>query len=99
MNSSLCASLGHRTAVPQPETLVVHQQFVAAKTHCAGTVDAASFHSVDAGSAIEFGGGRNLPYQCHWRSLEHFKAYLMSAVLAYNFKIFARLSLQRWKLR
>jgi len=32
--------------------------------------------------------------RCTWRGLEHFKAYVMSAVLAYNFKVFARLSRQ-----
>ena len=32
--------------------------------------------------------------RCTWRGLEHFKAYVMSAVLAYNFKLFARLSRQ-----
>lgn len=30
--------------------------------------------------------------RCNWRGLEHFKSYVMSAVLAYNFKLFARLS-------
>jgi len=29
--------------------------------------------------------------RCTWRGLEHFKAYVMSAVLAYNFNVFARL--------
>jgi IS5 family transposase len=32
--------------------------------------------------------------RCTWRGLEHFKSYVMSAVLAYNFKLFARLSRQ-----
>jgi len=32
--------------------------------------------------------------RCTWRGLEHFKAYVMSAVLAYNFNVFARLSRQ-----
>ena len=32
--------------------------------------------------------------RCTWRGLEHFKAYVMSAVLAYNFKVYARLSRQ-----
>ena len=32
--------------------------------------------------------------RCTWRGLEHFKAYVMSAVLAYNFKVFVRLSRQ-----
>lgn len=32
--------------------------------------------------------------RCTWRGLEHFQAYVMSAVLAYNFKLFARLSRQ-----
>ena len=32
--------------------------------------------------------------RCTCRGLEHFKAYVMSAVLAYNFKVFARLSRQ-----
>lgn len=32
--------------------------------------------------------------RCTWRGLEHFKSYVMSAVLAYNFKLFARLSQQ-----
>ncbi len=32
--------------------------------------------------------------RCTWRGLEHFNAYVMSAVLAYNFKVFARLSRQ-----
>jgi IS5 family transposase len=30
--------------------------------------------------------------RCTWRGLEHFKAYVMSSVLVYNFKVFARLS-------
>ena len=32
--------------------------------------------------------------RCTWRGLLHFKSYVMSAVLAYNFKLFARLSRQ-----
>ena len=32
--------------------------------------------------------------RCTWRGLEHFRSYVMSAVLAYNFKLFARLSRQ-----
>jgi IS5 family transposase len=32
--------------------------------------------------------------RCTWRGLEHFQSYVMSAVLAYNFKLFARLSRQ-----
>jgi len=32
--------------------------------------------------------------RCTWCGLEHFKAYVMSAVLAYNFNVFARLSRQ-----
>jgi len=32
--------------------------------------------------------------RCTWRGLEHFKAYVMSAVLAYNFNVLARLSRQ-----
>lgn len=32
--------------------------------------------------------------RCTWRGLEHFKSYVMSAVLAYNLKLFARLSRQ-----
>lgn len=32
--------------------------------------------------------------RCTWRGLEHFKAYVMSAVLAYNLNVFARLSRQ-----
>lgn len=32
--------------------------------------------------------------RCTWRGLEHFNAYVMSAVLAYNFKVFARLARQ-----
>jgi IS5 family transposase len=32
--------------------------------------------------------------RCKWRGLEHFKAYMMSAVMAYNFKVFAKLSRQ-----
>ena len=32
--------------------------------------------------------------RCTWRGLEHFKSYVMSAVLAYNFKLFARLTRQ-----
>ena len=32
--------------------------------------------------------------RCTWRGLAHFKAYVMSAVLAYNFNVFARLSRQ-----
>ena len=30
--------------------------------------------------------------RCTWRGLAHFRSYVMSAVLAYNFKLFARLS-------
>ena len=30
--------------------------------------------------------------RCTWRGLAHFKSYVMSAVLAYNFKLFVRLS-------
>lgn len=29
--------------------------------------------------------------RCTWRGMEHFRAYVMSAVLAYNFNVFARL--------
>ena len=32
--------------------------------------------------------------RCTWKGLEHFQSYVMSAVLAYNFKLFARLSRQ-----
>jgi len=32
--------------------------------------------------------------RCTWRGLEHFQSYQMSVVLAYNFKLFARLSRQ-----
>lgn len=32
--------------------------------------------------------------RCTWRGLEHFQSYVMSAVLAYNFKLFVRLSRQ-----
>ena len=32
--------------------------------------------------------------RCTWRGLAHFQSYVMSAVLAYNFKLFARLSRQ-----
>ncbi|KRH78445.1 hypothetical protein FERRO_14320 [Ferrovum sp. JA12] len=60
----VCPSLGYRTVVPQPETLVGRQQSVAAKTHRTGTVDADSIHRMDTGSATEFGGGRKLPYRC-----------------------------------
>lgn len=56
-------TLGHRTVVSQPETLVGREQSVAAETHRTGTVDADSFNGVDAGSAIEFGRGRVLPDQ------------------------------------
>jgi IS5 family transposase len=32
--------------------------------------------------------------RCTWRGLDHFRAYVMSSVLAYNFKAFVRLSRQ-----
>jgi len=31
--------------------------------------------------------------RCTWKSLDHFKAYVMSSVLAYNLQKFARLSI------
>ena len=61
---SVCAPLGHRTLVSQPEALVWREQLVAAETHCAGAMDAGSLDGVDTGSVIESGCGRIFPYRC-----------------------------------
>lgn len=58
----VCAPLGHRTVVSQPETLPGCEQYVATKTHRAGTMDADSLHGMDIGAITEFGGGRKFSH-------------------------------------
>jgi IS5 family transposase len=72
------------------------------KQHQQWTYEELAFHLGDSATSAAFARLPRGLYpkrvfgldRCTWRGLEHFKSYVMSAVLAYNFKLFARLSRQ-----